>query len=110
MQLQENAVKQVYKHREQKRLRRMLHNLEELQAFREGSTFHASPDIFDDAQNIQIGTECMQYWIDTTPSIDDAYKRYRGRTNGIYYRKIGICAAKLKSTPDSMQPLREMTK
>lgn len=52
----------------------------------------------------------MQYWVDTTSTIDDAYKKYRGVTNGIYYKKIKSCADQLKDDPDSMQLLRDMVK
>lgn len=110
MQMQLNAVKQVYKYRKQKELGRMPSDKQTQTAFSDGATMHASPQIFDEATNIQLGTEYMQYWIDTSPSVEEAYKKYRGVANGIYYKKISACADKLKATPESMQPLREMVK
>jgi hypothetical protein len=69
---------------------------------------HDSPEIFDEATNIQLGTEYMQYWLDRSSSIEDAYKAYRGVDNGIYYKKISAAATKLAADPDSMQVLRDM--
>lgn len=110
MQMQKQAVQQVYKYRKQKELGHMPSDKQTKVAFEEGAKFHSSEDIFDEAKNIQIGTEYMQYWIDTSDSIEDAYKRYRGLSNGIYYKKISACAEKMKSNPDSMQPLLDMVK
>ncbi|MGF6811135.1 hypothetical protein OKW30_006327 [Paraburkholderia sp. Clong3] len=39
-----------------------------------------------------------------------AYKRYRGLSNGVYYKKITGCADGLSADPDSMQPLPDMAK
>ncbi len=52
----------------------------------------------------------MQYWIDRSSSIEEAYKKYRGVSNGIYYQKISAAAKKLAADPDSMQVLRDMVK
>ena len=110
MQMQLNAVKQVYKYRKQKELGHMPSDKQTKAAFDEGAKFHASASILDEAQNIQLGTEYMQYWLDTSSSTEEAYKRYRGVANGIYYKKISACAEKLKAAPESMQLLRDMVK
>ena len=108
MQMQKQAVQQVFKYRKQKELDHMPSDKETKAAFVEGASLHNSKKIFDEATNIQLGTEYMQYWIDTTSSIENAYKNYRGVSNGIYYQKISLFAAKLKRNPESMQLLIEM--
>ncbi|WP_084688552.1 lysozyme family protein [Paraburkholderia oxyphila] len=110
LQMTEDGVKQVYKYRVHKQLGHMPSNRQTEDAFAQGVAMHGSPGMFDEATNIQLGTEYMQYWIDISSSIEHAYKRYRGVANGIYYRKISACAAKLKDDPESMQPLRDMFK
>lgn len=110
MQMQKQAVQQVFKYRKQKELGHMPSDKQTKTAFVEALDFYGSERIFDEATNIQLGTEYMQYWIDITPTVADAYKRYRGLANGIYYEKISACAAKLKASPDSMSLLREMVK
>ncbi|RFU45001.1 hypothetical protein [Paraburkholderia sp. DHOC27] len=74
------------------------------------ASVHSSSIIVDDATNIGLGTEYMQYRINKAQSIEGAYKLYRGLSNGIYYRKIKACADRLRADPDSMQPLRDMVK
>ena len=110
MQMTAPGTKQVFKERLKKDLGRTPSDKQSHEAFDEAATYHGSPKIFDEASNIQLGTEYMQYWIDTTPSIEDAYKKYRGVSNGIYYQKIKGCADKLKGDPDNMQLLRDMVK
>lgn len=110
MQMQKQAVQQVFKYRKQKELGHMPSDKQTQLAFEEGAALHASSKIFDEATNISLGTEYMQYWIATSSSIEDAYKRYRGVSNGIYYKKINACAEKLKASPESMQLLLEMVK
>lgn len=110
MQMTRDGVKQVYKYRLQKQLGHMPSNTQTHQVFDEGAAFQAGSGLFDEATNIQFGTEYMQYWIDTSSSLEAAYKRYRGEPNGIYYQKISACAAKLKNDPESMQPLRDIFK
>jgi hypothetical protein len=39
-----------------------------------------------------------------------AYIKYRGVTNGIYYRTIKACADRLENDPENMQLLRDMVK
>jgi len=110
MQMQEPAVKQVYKYRKKKELGRSPSDKEKDVAFAAGAAFYASPSIWDEVENIKIGTEYMQYWLDTTSSIEEAYKKYRGKTNGVYYKKISACVKKLAANPDSMQILRDTLK
>lgn len=106
MQMQEPAVKQVYKYRKKKQLGRSPSDDQTEEAFAAGAAFYASQSIWDEAQNIQLGTEYMQYWLDISSSTEEAYKKYRGKTNGIYYKKISECAKKLAANPDSMDVLR----
>ena len=110
MQMQLNAVRQAYKYRKQGELGHMPNEKETTAAFAEAKTLHDSPSIMDEATNIQIGTEYMQYWLDNTSSVEDAYKRYRGKQNGIYYSKIKSAADKLAANPESIQVLRDMVK
>ncbi|MBB2926962.1 transglycosylase SLT domain-containing protein [Paraburkholderia silvatlantica] len=110
MQMNKGAVQQVYKYRKQQELGHMPSDLQTHQAFAEGAAMHVSSSMFDEATNIQLGTEYMQYWIDKAGSLEEAYKLYRGLSNGVYYKKIRACAEKLKADPGSMQPLRDMAK
>lgn len=87
MQMQPDGVKQVYKYRIQKQLGHMPSNSQTDSAFAAGLAMYNPPKIFDQAINIQLGTEYMQYWADQTTTIDATYKRYRGKNNGIYYKK-----------------------
>jgi hypothetical protein len=103
-----DGVKQVYKYRKQKELGHVPNAQQTHEAFTQGTAMHISDKIFDEATNIQLGTEYIQYWIDVSPSVDEAFKRYRGVTNGVYYKKISACADKLKQNPESMSPLLEM--
>jgi hypothetical protein len=107
MQVQRDGVKQVFKYRKQKALGRMPSDKDAHTAFAEGAAVYDSGQILDEATNIQIGTEYLQYWIDTLGSIPDGYKGYRGVGNGEYYRKISTCAEALAANPNSMQALRE---
>lgn len=110
MQMQRQGVQQVFKYRKQKELGHMPSDAQTQAAFAAGATLHGSNAIFDEATNIGLGTEYMQYWLDTSLSIAAAYARYRGVANGIYYRKISECAERLHAAPNSMQLLREMVK
>lgn len=110
MQMQRQGVQQVFKYRKQKELGHMPSDAQTQAAFAEGAALHDSNAIFDEATNIGLGTEYMQYWLDTSPSIAAAYARYRGVSNGIYYKKISECAERLHADPTSMQLLREMVK
>lgn len=108
MQMQKQGVQQVYKYRKQKELGHMPSDRVTRTEFDKATVVHDGEEIFDEATNIQLGTEYMQYWIDTSDSVADAYMRYRGVANGFYYNKISACAAKLKDSPESMQALREI--
>lgn len=110
MQMQKQGVQQVFKYRKQRQLGHMPSDAQTKAAFAEGAALHGSGQIFDEATNIRLGTEYMQYWVDTSPSVEDAYKRYRGVANGIYYKKIHACAQELSIQPNSMQVLRDMVK
>lgn len=110
MQLTKGAVQQVYKYRAQTELGHMPSDTQTHQLFLQAGTVHDSSALLDDAANIGLGTEYMQYWIDKANSVDGAYKLYRGLSNGIYYQKIRACADKLRADPDSMQSLRDMVK
>lgn len=108
MQMTKGAVQQVYKYRAQEVLGHMPSDAQTRQLFAKAAEVHASSQLTDDATNIGLGTEYMQYWINKAHSVDGAYKLYRGLSNGIYYQKIKACADKLRADPDSMQPLRDM--
>jgi hypothetical protein len=110
MQLQRNGVRQVFKYRKIKdKGGGMTSDKETQAAFKEADAVYNDPKkMFDEAANIQLGTEYMQYWLDNSSSVDDAYKKYRGKSNGVYYKKIKACADKLAANPDSMDPLKEM--
>ncbi|WP_322047408.1 transglycosylase SLT domain-containing protein [Paraburkholderia sp. J67] len=110
MQMTATATKQVYKERLKKDLGHTPSDKQSQEAFHDAAAFHSTPQIFDEATNIQLGTEYMQYWVEKNSTVEDAYKGYRGLSNGIYYQKINACATKLKDDPDSMQPLRDMVK
>lgn len=110
MQMTKGAVQQIYKYRAQKALGHMPGDAQTHQLFAEAAAVHASSQLTDDAINIGLGTEYMQYWIDKANSVDGAYKLYRGLSNGIYYHKIKGCADRLRADPDSMQSLRDMVK
>ncbi|MHC8344076.1 lysozyme family protein [Pseudomonas sp. RT6P73] len=110
LQMQLEGVQQVYKYRKKKELGHMPSDPLTKQAFADGEAFYKSGALFDEAKNIQIGTEYMQYWIDISSSIEEAYKKYRGLSNGVYYKKISACATKLAAKPDSMQVLRDNLK
>lgn len=110
MQMQLNAVKQVYKYRVQKKIGHMPSDKQTAEAFAEGKIMHSSELIFDESTNIQLGTEYLQYFINETSTIEKAYISYRGVSNGIYYRKIKMGAEKLKLVPNSMQVLLDMVK
>lgn len=110
MQMTKAAVQQVYKYRAQKTSGHIPSDAQTQKLFAEAAAVHASSRLTDDATNIGLGTEYMQYWIDKAGAVDGAYRLYRGLANGIYYRKIKGCADKLRADPDSMQSLRDMVK
>jgi hypothetical protein len=77
--------------------------------------FHESPAFIDEATNIQMGTRYLQTLIDKAQRehrldpIAEAYMDYRGVRNGIYYRKIGAAADRLRRDPDDIRALQMMT-
>lgn len=106
MQMQRNAVRQVFKYRQQKIKGRMTTDKETNEAFANADTFYKSDKIFDEKENIKIGTEYLQYWIDKEATIEEAYRAYRG-TDEAYYSVIKPCAEKLAKDPDNIQILME---
>lgn len=80
------------------------------------SRFHASEAFLDDATNIRTGTKYLQMLIDRQRAkgvrnpVVEAYKKYRGLSNGVYYEKISRAAEQLAADPESVQVLREMVK
>jgi hypothetical protein len=107
MQMQPNAVKQVFKYRVQKaKGGKMPSDKETQKAFADGTVFYKSDKMFDEAENIKIGTEYLQYWIDKSSTIEEAYRQYRG-TDEAYYSVIKPCAEKLIKDPNNMQILRD---
>ncbi|WP_263140899.1 transglycosylase SLT domain-containing protein [Pseudomonas sp. RIT-PI-AD] len=110
MQLLKQAVQQVFKYRKQKELGHMPSDKVTQAAFDEGKELHQSALIYNEAVNIQLGTEYMQYLLDKKIGTEQAFGRYRDSGNGVYYRKIKTAADKLRRAPDSMQPLYEMVK
>ena len=106
MQMQRNAVRQVFKYRQQKIKGRMTTDKETNEAFANADTFYKSDKIFDEKENIKIGTEYLQYLIDKEATIEEAYRTYRG-TDEAYYSVIKPCAEKLAKDPDNIQILME---
>jgi hypothetical protein len=70
----------------------------------------------DDATNIETGTEYLALLLRNAQRngepdpVAATYIKYRGVTNGIYYRKINAAADRLKNDPENMQILRDMVK
>ncbi|WP_312154857.1 transglycosylase SLT domain-containing protein [Lelliottia nimipressuralis] len=111
MQMQKNAVRQVYKYRLQKNTGKMPSDKRAAEAFSEADSFYESEKIYNENDNVKLGTEYMQYWIDkANGDLIQAYKKFRGKENGVYYIKIKSCADKLELQPDNMQLLRDMVK
>lgn len=109
MQMQRNAVRQVYKYRVKKNTGKSARDKDLPDIYAKADAFYNSEKIYEESDNIKIGTEYMQYWIDRNKNdIVQAYKDYRGKENGIYYNKIKVCADKLSGDPNNMQLLRDM--
>jgi len=96
-------------------LRKPLHARQsEAALYRAADDFHDSPAFIDEATNIRTGTRYLQTLIDkakregSADPIAEAYKDYRGISNGIYYRKIRAAADRLKTAPDDVDVLREL--
>jgi hypothetical protein len=88
----------------------------EIELYQEADTFHDSPRFVEESTNIQTGTEYLDLLLRNAgrnkepDPVAAAYIKYRGVTNGIYYRKIKTCADRLKNDPENMQILRDMVK
>ncbi|EDW1644256.1 hypothetical protein EK69_004565 [Salmonella enterica subsp. enterica] len=109
MQMQRNAVRQVYKYRVKKSTGKSARDKDLPDIYAKADAFYNSEKMYGESDNIKIGTEYMQYWIDKNKNdVAQAYKNYRGKENGIYYNKIKACAARLAGDPDNMQLLRDM--
>lgn len=114
MQLLKGSVQELYRVENLNKPRS--ERVPELIALERGARLHASEVLIDDATNIQIGTQYLQLLIDrqrvkgAQDPVVEAYKKYRGLTNGIYYAKISRAAEQLANDPESMQVLREMVK
>jgi soluble lytic murein transglycosylase-like protein len=80
----------------------------EAELYRDADALHDSPELFDEAANIRIGTSYLQALIGkrtadhSADPIAEAYKDYRGIRNGIYYTKIKSAADNLAAKPESM--------
>lgn len=89
---------------------------DEATLYRDADTFHDSAEFVDESTNIRTGTRYLEMLIQrqirngAAEPIAEAYKKYRGRQDGIYYRKIKEYSAKLHAAPNSMQILRDMVK
>ncbi|MBW8811529.1 MAG: transglycosylase SLT domain-containing protein, partial [Lysobacter sp.] len=109
MQVQPNAIRQVYAVRLKKKLGRTPTDVEKKKAFDDADVDYAKGVLFDEAKNIQIGTEYIQYWLDkSNGDIAKAYVGYRGPDEPTYYSRIKTTADKLRADPNSVKPLLEM--
>lgn len=109
MQVQPNAIRQVYAVRLKKKLGRTPTDVEKKKAFDDADVDYAKGVLFDEAKNIQIGTEYIQYWLDkSNGNIAKAYVGYRGPDEPTYYSRIKTTADKLRADPNSVKPLLEM--
>ena len=107
MQMQRQAVRQVYKYRVQRRLGHMPSDAQTAAAFAQGGQLYDSGGLLDEATNIQVGTDYLQYWLDTKSTEELAYIAYRG-THEAYYHPIIACAAQLNADPDNVQILHQL--
>ncbi|CAI3952749.1 unnamed protein product [Commensalibacter communis] len=111
MQLLIFPIQQIFQNRYEKNLGHPIWDAKELKkVHKQGKAFHDSAQIFDEATNIQYGTEYLQYCIDLKGSISAGYQKYRGPEEFDYYSKIQACAVKLKNNPNSIQSLIDMNK
>lgn len=84
--------------------------------YTEADHSHDSAQFVEDATNVQTGTEYLALLVRNaqgtaaTDAVAAAYIKYRGVSNGIYYRKIKACADRLKDDPENMQLLRDMVR
>lgn len=110
MQVQRPAVKQVYKYRlQQQNHGRMPSDKNTQKAFSEAISFYDSGKILDEAANIQIGTEYMQYCLDSTKTEREAYIKYRGDGGKEpYYERISECARLLDAAPNDVTIFKKL--
>jgi len=112
MQVLKGAVAQLFQNHYEKEHGKIKRGHEDILKLvhKQGEAFHNSSQMFDEATNIQYGTEYLQYCIDLKGSISAGYQKYRGPEEHDYYSKISACAVKLKNNPNSIQPLVDMNK
>jgi hypothetical protein len=107
MQMQKPAVRQVFKNREQQRLGHMPNEAQSNAAFAQADALYGSDDMVDEATNIQLGTEYLQYWLTKLHDEAQAYAKYRG-TPDPYYQPISMCASQLDADPENVQILHQL--
>jgi len=114
MQLLKNAVRELYRIEDLSKPR--AERSAETKLYLKADKFHDSPGFLDEGTNIRAGTRYLELLIQrqkkngAADPIAEAYKKYRGRTDGRYYAKIKASADKLRAAPNSMQVLRDMVK
>ncbi|WP_447748354.1 transglycosylase SLT domain-containing protein [Pseudomonas nicosulfuronedens] len=112
MQLLRAPIRELFRLRELEKPRNQRRS--ESIIYVEADRYHASDELWDEARNIQTGTEYLQALINqqrqrgVQDPIAEAYKKYRGLSNGVYYRKIKSSALQLKTRPDDMKILQDM--
>jgi hypothetical protein len=115
LQLLKGAVRELYRV-ENLRKPKAQRTSDEATVYHEADKFHDSTQFVDEGTNIRAGTRYLEILIQrqkrkcTAEPIVEAYKDYRGRQDGVYYRKIKAGSEKLRAAPDSMQVLRDMVK
>lgn len=109
MQVQPNAIRQVYANRLKQKLGKTPTDVQKKQAFTDADVDYAKGVLYQEATNIQIGTEYLQYWLDKNGGdVAKGYAGYRGPGEPTYYSKIKITADKMRADPNSVKPLLEM--
>lgn len=89
---------------------------DETKLYLKADKFHDSDELLDEATNIRTGTKYLEILYQrqirkgAADPTAEAYKKYRGTDDGIYYRKIKKASEKLHAAPNSMQILRDMVK
>lgn len=114
LQLLKGAVRELY--RVENLRKPKAQRSDEATLYREADKFHDSAQFVDEGTNIRAGTRYLEILIQrqkrkgAAEPIVEAYKDYRDKQNGVYYRKIKAASEKLHAAPDSMQILRDMVK
>jgi len=115
MQVLKGAVAQLFQNHYEKEHGKIKRGHEDILKLvhKQGEAFHNSSQMFDEATNIQYGTEYLQDRIDKY-GLSKGYAMYRGVTKGpsagIYFAKISACAVKLKTNPNSLEALEDIFK